>query len=801
MFGCTKENVHEETPADVDGSAVAFTLFAGTSETRTAMNEGLNGVVWSADDQINVCHVISGDTTAFVNDTPYNSTSKTGAPFVISDVSSNKFLGTLAQALTPGSSYDWYAYYPYSSYIETPGYQSKGYLYFGSKSNASQTQTGNNSKAHLCGKDMPLYGVAKAVPADQTPSIVMNQLSSVVAVKVTNNTDSPLTVNSVSFTGTENIVGVFYPDIVGEKPVFFDGKYVANTANLSVEDATAIPVGGTAVYYIAIKPFDAKSGKSLYVSVNGYEKEIKLTKQVSFSSGKIKNINFAYDLKPYSYNRITSLSELTSGEYVILGEQTLTSFGLLSYSSPDNSKRLAYTKKYSSESDIPSSILPSDVSGLDIWTLSVSDGKVTLCSKSSKTYLIANTGLSFGSEGSEFTPSISEGMFALSVTNTGTDGTDKTTYFGVNKSSNYWRDYTEGTLTSTAGLLLYKKGDIDPRTALDAPEVTVVDDEIEWTPVANAGSYSVYIGGECIEGLSTTSITVDTETYSVLSSLNNGYYDVSVVAIPSDTDNYRNSPAGKGDARARVGSIVLQQPVLTVSSVTASTVSITWNTDSNATEGYYCSIYPSDAGAQTVTTGSVTFSDLSGSTEYTISVYAKQVIGDEPWTQSETGVITATTTGAGSTTYTHIFNSDTMQKGVSSYTASWQNESGGIITTLTNFNNNNKGWSSVKSGNKTSASVGTIVTNSSISEAMSKVVVTVDACTVASINSTKLYVATDSGFSENLQTIKLDAAKGEMVYTIPTPTANCYYKLEYDCAKGSSNGLITISKIVFTNAN
>ncbi len=138
-----------------------------------------------------------------------------------------------------------------------------------------------------------------------------------------------------------------------------------------------------------------------------------------------------------------------------------------------------------------------------------------------------------------------------------------------------------------------------------------------------------------------------------------------------------------------------------------------------------------------------------------------------------------------------------MQSSVDDYISTWDNICDEFTWTLVNFNNNQKGWNYVKCGRKNNASVGTISTKTAIDKAITKVVVTIDACTLSKINSTKLYVASNSSFTQNVQTITQSASVGSMIYTISNPTENMYYKLEYDCASGSSNGLIQISKVEY----
>jgi predicted secreted protein len=83
-------------------------------------------------------------------------------------------------------------------------------------------------------------------------------------------------------------------------------------------------------------------------------------------------------------------------------------------------------------------------------------------------------------------------------------------------------------------------------------------------------------------------------------------------------------------------------------------------------------------------------------------------------------------------------------------------------------------------------------------ETIKTVTMTVDAVTATKINSIKLYVANNNSFT-NAEVISVTPAKGDLTFNIKNPTANCFYKIEVDCASGSSNGLIQISKVVYTN--
>lgn len=306
LTNCNKEIAEPQAPVT---GGTDFEIIATTADTKTA-NNGLN-TVWATGDDLTVFHAVAGSTTYGSND-----------KFTYSGAD-NKFTGKLATGLDASKNYDWYAMFPYSSYIKTPTNSDKGgYVYIGERSDQTQIQTGNDSKAHLIYgasnqtglRNCPLYAVAKGVAASATPTFTMKQLASIVEVNVTNTNTAPLTVSTVSFTapaGT-NIVGTFYVNFTDNGgAVYTDGDYPGNTANLTVKSGTAIAKDGVAKFYLAIKPFAANTGDELKISVNGYEKTHKLTKNVEFKAGKIEAVNFKYNKPAPSGFATTYTSNVT----------------------------------------------------------------------------------------------------------------------------------------------------------------------------------------------------------------------------------------------------------------------------------------------------------------------------------------------------------------------------------------------------------------------------------------------------------------------------------------------------------
>lgn len=280
LTNCTK-NI--ETPV-VESEGVPFEIVASTVETKT-VNDGMS-TLWAAGDQINLFHAVAG-TTTYSNDNN----------FTVNNVETGLFKGTLTGTLAEDSAYDWYAFYPYTNKMTTPA-NTAAYAYIGNKNGL--TQNGYDSMAHVSGTNCPLYGVAKAVPSGEMPSLQMHHLSSVIAVKVTNTLETPLKVNEVIFTaGDNNLTGSFYVNIAGDKPTYMPSTgYVSTEAKVTVNNATELAEGESATVYIVIKPFEAYAGNTLELIVNGYKKVIKLEKAVDFEAGKIKTLNFAYDKEP-----------------------------------------------------------------------------------------------------------------------------------------------------------------------------------------------------------------------------------------------------------------------------------------------------------------------------------------------------------------------------------------------------------------------------------------------------------------------------------------------------------------------
>lgn len=149
---------------------------------------------------------------------------------------------------------------------------------------------------------------------------------------------------------------------------------------------------------------------------------------------------------------------------------------------------------------------------------------------------------------------------------------------------------------------------------------------------------------------------------------------------------------------------------------------------------------------------------------------------------------------------TATFGTATNSGKVSGYTTSWFATCDGVKFNIANFNNNNNGWSFIKCGRKEKTSVASISTDAAMTNAITKVVVTIDSVTASAVNSIKLIVASDASFNNIVETVDGTVAQGEMTFNVAEANraANLYYKVEFDCnATGTKNGTVQVSKVEF----
>ena len=277
-----------EAPEAPEAKTVSLIVSTEVSKT---VNDGLD-TKWEKGDALTVFIAPSGTTG-------YSDNLK----FSVKDVENGVFE---AETELEGDSNDWFLFYPYSQYFDSPANADEARTYIGCRSDATQKQEEYGSKAHLAGGSskacFPLYGIASDVAADETPVVQMHQIASVVAVKVTNATDAAVMITSASLTAEEDIVG-YYIISFDKQPVSIKPyDYVSKTATVEVNNAAELASGESAVLYVGIKPFTAKAGSSLELKVKGSNGEVVASREMKtdlvFEAGHIKTLSINYDAKP-----------------------------------------------------------------------------------------------------------------------------------------------------------------------------------------------------------------------------------------------------------------------------------------------------------------------------------------------------------------------------------------------------------------------------------------------------------------------------------------------------------------------
>lgn len=195
---------------------------------------------------------------------------------------------------------------------------------------------------------------------------------------------------------------------------------------------------------------------------------------------------------------------------------------------------------------------------------------------------------------------------------------------------------------------------------------------------------------------------------------------------------------------------------------------------------------------------------------YDMSTEGKQTVTVTVGEESVTYEITILAAGSeAAKTYTLTFGKEFSDPEVTSYTKTWEATRDGFTWEMANWNNNNAyvgtdkdkptNWTYIKAGRKNYKSVATITTKTTMPEAISTVTMTIDNITATKVNSIKLDVlsADEKTIKETITADK--KVKGDYAFTITKPQQDCKYKITVDCAAGTSNGFITVSKVVYKN--
>lgn len=442
--------------------------------------------------------------------------------------------------------------------------------------------------------------------------------------------------------------------IESDKPIagqydLVTGTFI-NTSNVITLDVLADVADGQATVWFTTIPvadatftITAKTTDDAETVAGTYTKTF--TKTITLTRGDVKAFGVAMvkDIvvtPNETYNRITSQSEFEEGEYVI---------GMALNSEPNTIKYLVNTTKAKpgctditgdisiSEDGKTINLNPTTITNAK-WLIESVEGGFSISSMTEKPAGLATTTTSDG-----LTTQTTYLGTAWSITVNGETNACTMKYVPTSRYLNVYslenpRTYTSSTTNNSGNIYLYKK--YDPRTTLATPTNLTVSAEklVSWDVVNGAKSYVLTIGTEEYPCLS--------NSYNA-SAIADEYYDVAVVAVPSDTEIYKNSVAATL-TDAKFGTPTLKTPTLNEGAVDEFSVNATWTVDSRATEGYNCELYNGEikvGDSKTVNSGSVTFEGLDDGVTYTVKVNAKAVEGNKSYAASDVATIQLTTKG------------------------------------------------------------------------------------------------------------------------------------------------------------
>lgn len=583
---------------------------------------------------------------------------------------------------------------------------------------------------------------------------------------------------------------------------------IKNNSVTATYEADAPVFGGEAglenVVWLVVNPCTVANGaKVVFAGETAnytFTKEVTLSKALTFPESQLAVINLTLAEENCTKKEVptpaswiaTDLADITATDEVVItmakGESVYALTSAKGSSAAPTA--VAVTVENKELAKAPAEDL--------VWNIANNNGSLTIYPKGqTATWLYttdSNNGVRVGkNDNKTFVVDSDSGYLKNTTTNR---------YLGVYNNSD-WRCYTP-MHANIAGqtLCFYVKG--TPKTALKTPANLAVSAKkvVSWGAVSGAASYNVTIG--------TKTYTSNTNSYDA-AAIADDYYDVSVVAVPSDKDNYKNSAAATLNG-AKFGTPTLATPTLKEGVIDGASISVSWSVDERATAGYNCELFKGDVKigeSKTVNAGAVTFTGLDAETEYVVKVNAIAVEGAKAYAASPVATLDVTTKAAGSATaktYTLTFASSYNDPNAGSYKNSWKATRDGFTWKMENWNNNNNyndRWTYVRAGSKSAASVATITT-AAMPEAISTVTMTIDKITATNVKTIKLEVlsADEKTVKETITADKEAIAAGKAdncVFKITNPQQGCKYKITVACQKGSSNGFVQVSKVVYTN--
>lgn len=424
-------------------------------------------------------------------------------------------------------------------------------------------------------------------------------------------------------------------------------KWIPNLKNNSVtatysEDAPKF--GGEAglenEVWLVVNPGTIESGaKVVFAGETAnytFSKEVTLSKALTFPESQLAVINLTLaeencTKKAAASWIATDLADITAADEVVI---TMAKGGkvyaMTSNNGTENPSTVAVTVKDGELTETPADIL--------VWNIANDKGNLTIYPKGQTDKWLCSVS---GNTDVKVSNSTTCKIFTLDPTTKYLKNTGSKRYLGVSNSQD-WRCYASTDNLAGQILCFYVKG--TPKTALETPANLKVSaaKAVSWDAVNGAASYEVTIGE--------STFTSETTSYDA-AAIADDYYDVAVVAVPSDKENYKNSAAATLTG-VKFGTPTLATPTLKEGVIDGASISVSWSVDERATAGYNCELFKGGVKvgeSKTVNAGAVTFTGLDAETAYVVKVNAIAVEGVKAYAASSVATLDVTTKAASAT--------------------------------------------------------------------------------------------------------------------------------------------------------
>lgn len=422
---------------------------------------------------------------------------------------------------------------------------------------------------------------------------------------------------------------------------------IDNNSVTATYEADAPVFGGTSglenAVWLVVNPCTVASGaKVIFAGETAnytFSKEVTLSKALTFPESQLAVINLTLTEENCSKKATpaaaswiaTDLADITATDEVVI---TMAKGGKVYAMTSDNGTKnpqaVLVTVKDGELSATPADNL--------VWNIANDNGNLTIYPNGQTDkwlYSESKTNVRVGD-------SNTNKIFTLDAETKYLKNTGANRYLGVYNNAD-WRCY-DGMHANIAGqtLCFYVKG--TPKTALETPTNLAVSEAkvVSWDAVSGAASYNVTIG--------TKTFTSNTNSYDA-AAIADDYYDVAVVAVPSDKENYKNSAAATLTG-VKFGTPTLATPTLKEGVIDGASISVSWSVDERATAGYNCELFKGGVKvgeSQTVNAGAVTFTGLDAETAYVVKVNAIAVEGAKAYAASPVAILEVTTKAASAT--------------------------------------------------------------------------------------------------------------------------------------------------------